>query len=149
MQIMFARSLAIAVSALLGVASGAYAADADNGKTVFKKCMACHRVGDGATNLVGPALTGVIGRKAGTFANFAYSATMKAAGDQGLVWDDASAAAYIQDPAAFLKKYLADKGKPELATDTPKMTFKLAKPDGTGDADSAADVVAYLKTFSK
>ena len=142
----------LAAAALLLIASAGVAmadGDAANGKSVFRKCMACHRIGDGAANLVGPVLTGVIGRKAGTFEGFNYSATMKNAGDQGLVWDEANITAYIQDPAAFLKKFLTDKGKADLMTDTPKMTFKLVKPDGTPDPDSVADVIAYLKTFSK
>jgi cytochrome c len=144
LELFMRMTFVTAAAILVGLASGAIAAgDADNGKNVFKKCMACHRIGDGATNLVGPALTGVVGRKAGTFEGFNYSTTMKNAGDQGLTWDEKSIGDYLPDPSAFLKKYLTDKGKPELASDTPKMTFKLADP---GDI---ADVIAYLKTFSK
>ena len=134
---------AAALLLVLGAGAAQADGDADNGKKVFHKCMACHRIGDGATNLVGPVLTGVVGRKAGTFADYAYSATMKAAGDQGLVWDDANITAYVQDPAGFIKKFLTDKGKPELIADKAKMTFKLP-----ADA-SADDLVAYLATFSK
>jgi len=35
------------------------------GAQVFKKCAACHKVGDGARNGVGPVLTGVVGAAAG------------------------------------------------------------------------------------
>ena len=138
-----------ALAVLAVTAAGALAADADNGKNLFKKCMACHRIGDGAANLVGPVLTGVVGRKAGTFEGFSYSTTMKNAGEQGLVWDEAAIAAYLPDPGEFLKKYLTDKGKPDLATGDAKMKFKLTKADGSPDPDSIADVIAYLQTFPK
>jgi cytochrome c len=138
------ESLFVGAVSMLAFCGPALAAgDADNGKNVFKKCMACHRIGEGAKNLVGPALTGVVGRKAGTAEGFNFSTTMKNAGDQGLVWSEDTIAAYVQDPSGFLKKYLTDKGHPDLYADTPKMTFKL-----TGDGD-IADVIAYLKTFSK
>jgi len=150
MQVMSMCRLSIAALLLLGATGMALAdGDADNGKNIFKKCMACHRIGDNATNLVGPALTGVVGRKAGTFAGFNYSTTMKNAGNDGLTWDDKTIAAYVQDPSGYLKKFLTDAGKPDDYADTPKMTFKLLKPDGTADPAAIADVIAYLKTFSK
>ena len=40
--------------------------DPDKGETVFKKCAACHQVGEGAKHRIGPHLNGVIGRTAGT-----------------------------------------------------------------------------------
>lgn len=43
----------------------AWAQDADAGKKVFAKCMACHDAEKGI-NKVGPTLTGVVGRTAGT-----------------------------------------------------------------------------------
>ena len=56
------------------------AQDAEAGKKVFAKCAACHMIGPGATNKVGPNLNGVISRKAGTEEGFAYSDAMKNAG---------------------------------------------------------------------
>ena len=66
-------------------AEDAAVGDATKGKSVFNQCMACHRIGPGAKSLVGPALTDVIGRKAGTFEGFSYSPLMKAASEAGLV----------------------------------------------------------------
>jgi cytochrome c len=117
--------------------------DAASGEQVFKKCMACHRVGDGAKNLVGPALTGVIGRQAGTVEGYSYSNLNKAAGENGLVWTEALILTYLEDPNAFLRKFLTDKGKADLAGGATKMTFKLA------DENERKDVIAYLKKFSK
>ena len=47
-------------------ASAALAQDAAAGKTAFNKCLACHAIGEDATNKVGPQLNGLDGRKSGT-----------------------------------------------------------------------------------
>ena len=134
--------LAALILCTTGLASALADGDAESGKAVFKKCMACHRIGEGAVNVVGPVLTGVVGRKAGTY-EFNYSTTMKNAGASGLVWDEKTIGSYLTGPADYLKKYLTDQGKPDLYADTPKMMFKLSDPT------QIADVIAYLKTFSK
>ena len=41
-------------------AAPAHAGDADKGAKVFNKCKACHMVGDGAKNRVGPQLNAVV-----------------------------------------------------------------------------------------
>jgi cytochrome c len=129
------------VFAGLGAAvSSANAQDATAGEAVFKKCRACHQVGAGAKAGVGPAQNGLIGRPAGTFEGFSYSALNKSAGEAGLVWTEANIFEYLADPNAFLKKFLTDKGKPDLATGSTKMVFKLA------DEQDRKDVIAYLKT---
>lgn len=122
-----------------GVAS---AQDATKGEQVFKQCMTCHRIGPDAKNLVGPALTGVIGRQSGTAPGFAYSPLNKAAGENGLVWTDDLIMQYLPDPNAFLKKFLTEKGKADLATGSTKMAFKLA------DEQQRKDVIAYINKFS-
>ena len=132
----------IAISAA-AVSSPAFAQDAAKGEQVFKQCMTCHRIGPDAKNLVGPALTGVIGRQSGTAPGFAYSALNKAAGENGLVWTDELIMAYLPDPNAFLKKFLTDKGKADLATGSTKMTFKLE------DEQKRKDVIAYINKFSE
>ena len=45
--------------------------DAAKGEQIFKQCMTCHRIGTDAKNMVGPVLTGVIGRQSGTAPSFA------------------------------------------------------------------------------
>ncbi|CAN0479848.1 unnamed protein product, partial [Phaeothamnion confervicola] len=77
--------LALIASTLVLPAGAASAQDATKGEQVFKQCMTCHRIGPDAKNLVGPALTGVIGRQSGTAPGFAYSTINKAAGENGLV----------------------------------------------------------------
>ncbi len=135
-----ASGLALAGLATLALAPSSHAQDAANGETVFKKCRACHQVGATAKNGVGPAQNGVVGRKAGTVEGFAYSDLNKAAGEAGLVWDEANIVEYLVDPNGFLKKFLIDKGQAAKAEGVTKMTYKLA------DEADRKDVVAYLKT---
>jgi cytochrome c len=134
----------IAIAAAGSLSSGAASAqDAAKGEQIFKQCMTCHRIGPEAKNLVGPVLTGVIGRQSGTAPGFTYSPLNKSAGEAGLVWSKDLIVEYLPDPNAFLKKFLTSKGKADLAVGTTKMTFKLA------DEQQRKDVVAYLATFSK
>ena len=139
------RTVLIATG-LLAISTGAGMAldggDAAKGEQVFKQCMTCHRIGPDAKNLVGPALTGVIGRQSGTAPGFTYSDLNKSAGEAGLVWTDDLIFEYLPDPSAFLKKFLTDKGKADQAVGTTKMTFKLA------NEQQRKDVIAYVKTFS-
>ena len=131
------NTLSIATAVICVIAPMAsLAQDAANGEQLFKKCAACHKVGDGAKNGIGPVLTDVIGRKAGTFEGYKFSKTLIAAGEQGLIWDTALVADYIADPRAFMRSYLDDRKA------KPKMTFKLKK-----EADRI-DVVAYLASLA-
>jgi len=124
------RTVLIATG-LLAISTGAGMAldggDAAKGEQVFKQCMTCHRIGPDAKNLVGPALTGVIGRQSGTAPGFTYSDLNKSAGEAGLVWTDDLIFEYLPDPNAFLKKFLTDKGKADQAAGTTKMAFKPEK----------------------
>ena len=90
----------MAVVAVAGMlASQAQAADAKNGATVFQRCAICHSNTKGAGAKIGPNLFGVVGRKAGTMADFPYSAAMKKA---GFVWTPEKLQAYIQHPQAVV-----------------------------------------------
>jgi cytochrome c len=101
----------------------AVAADADAGKTVFNKCKACHQTGAGAKNVVGPHLDGVVGRKAGSLSDFAYSEAMK---NSGLTWDEATLKEFLTNPRQKVKGT--------------KMVFA-----GIKNADELDNLVAYLK----
>jgi len=136
--------VAVVVTVLSGGAGLALdGGDPAKGEQVFKQCMTCHRIGPDAKNLVGPVLTGVIGRQSGTAPGFAYSDLNKHAGEAGLVWSEDLIFEYLSDPNAFLKKFLTDKGKADQATGSTKMVFKLA------GEQQRKDVIAYIKTFSE
>jgi cytochrome c len=136
------KVLTLVAAAFVVPGGAASAQDAAKGEQVFKQCMTCHRIGPDAKNLVGPVLTGVIGRQSGTAPGFAYSALNKSAGENGLVWSDDLIMQYLPDPNAFLKKFLTDKGKADLAVGSTKMAFKLA------DEQQRKDVIAYINKFS-
>ncbi len=126
------RKILTLVIALLVVAPQAYAAhsgDAEHGKTLFRKCKACHKIGEGAKNGVGPNLNLVFGRTAGSIEGFKYSKSMKRAGADGLVWTFETLDAYIENPKALVSKT--------------RMSFR-----GMPDHDDRDDIMAYLRLFS-
>ncbi|MCW5703003.1 MAG: cytochrome c family protein [Bradyrhizobium sp.] len=115
------------VIAATTAASGALAQDADAGKTAFNKCKACHDVGEGAKNKVGPELNGLDGRKSGTAAGYSYSDANK---NSGITWDKATFVEYIKDPKAKIPGT--------------KMVFAGIKKE-----DEANNLWAYLAKFDK
>ena len=89
-------------SALIVLAASAYASvalaqDAAAGKTSFNKCLACHAIGDGAKNKVGPELNGLDGRKSGSAPGYSYSDANK---NSGITWNKDVFLEYIKDPKA-------------------------------------------------
>ncbi len=120
---------AIAATALLG-ATMASAQDAENGAEVFKRCRACHDVGEKAKNKVGPILNGIIGRKAGTIDGFKYSDANLKAGADGWVWTEEKMMEYLLNPRAAMPGN--------------KMAFA-----GLKDEMDRKDLIAYLKKFPK
>jgi cytochrome c len=87
----------LTVIASMATASAALAQDAAAGKTSFNKCMACHSIGEGAKNKVGPVLNGLDGRKSGTVEGYSYSDANK---NSGITWNEAQFKDYIKDPKA-------------------------------------------------
>ena len=88
---------ALVVIVLSAQASTALAQDIAAGKTSFNKCMACHAIGEGAKNKVGPELNGLDGRKAGTAQDYTYSDSNK---NSGITWSETEFKEYIKDPKA-------------------------------------------------
>jgi len=73
------------------------------GEKVFKKCKACHQIGEGAKNKTGPLLTGIVGKAAGSIEGFKYSKALMAMTEDGLVWDEDNLSAFLAKPKAFMK----------------------------------------------
>lgn len=120
--------LAAVALATLGLTSTiASAQDVENGQSLFRQCRACHQIGANAKNLVGPQLTAIVGRKAGTVEGFNYSEANKAAGAKGLVWDDTQLMAYLENPLQFMPGT--------------KMAYA-----GLKDEADRKDIIAYLKS---
>ena len=84
-----------AAAAIPAEAEWAAAQDSAAGKASFAKCQACHAVGQGAKNKLGPDLNGLAGRKAGAAAGYQYSPALKNA---GFAWDQSSFSDFLQNP---------------------------------------------------
>lgn len=126
------KSLEIALAAGAALLFGVFNATAQDvaaGEKLFAKCRACHAVGEGAKNKVGPHLNDVLGRSAGTVEGYKYSPAMIKAGDAGLVWETDTLKSYLADPKGFVKGN--------------KMAFAGLKKD-----DEQANMIAYLATLS-
>ena len=130
------------LAALAAVAAGPALAqgDAAAGEKAFNQCLTCHVIVDDAGTVIagrnaktGPNLYGVVGRQAGTRADFTgYGEGMKEASAKGLTWDEEHFIQYVKDPTKFLKDYTGD------AKAKGKMTFKLKK------EEDAHNIWAYL-----
>ena len=119
--------LITAVLALSVVLAGRSLADGDpaNGAKLFKqKCGICHSA-EAGQNKVGSSLAGVLGRKAGTAANYSYSEAMR---NSGLTWDSATLDSYLTGPRAKVPGT--------------KMTFV-----GLPKESDRADVISFLSTL--
>ncbi|TRD15145.1 c-type cytochrome [Palleronia caenipelagi] len=73
------------------------------GEKVFKRCSACHAVGDGARNKSGPQLNGIIGRPVAALEDFRYSKVFTTLGEEGQVWDMDSLTEFLANPRAWAK----------------------------------------------
>ena len=95
---MYSRELsALIVLTITFATSAAPAQDVAAGKTVYNKCIACHAVGAGAKNKVGPELNELDGRKSGAAEGFKYSDANK---NSGITWSKQTFLDYIKDPKA-------------------------------------------------
>lgn len=132
----------------IGTAEEADAVDPEliaAGEKVFKKCKACHQVGDGAKNRSGPVLNGIVGRAAAGVEGFRYSNALKAKGEEGLVWDEASLAAFLADPKGYIKgTKMSFRGLKRRRTSLPSLPIsrvslrtRKAPPDYRRGRDSA------------
>ena len=124
------KTIGILLSGLMScmVATAALAQEAGDpaaGEKTFMKCKVCHQIGDNAKNMVGPALTGVVGRQAGSYPGYSYSEANK---NSGITWDEATLDVDLTNPKAKVPGT--------------KMIFP-----GLPNEKDRKDVIAYLKTF--
>jgi cytochrome c len=115
-----------ASSATVTLAAGS-AGDPVKGKTVFARCMACHKIDTSNASGLGPNLNRVIGRRAGTLPGFLYSPAMQGA---NRVWTEANLDAYLTAPAR--------------AVPGNRMVFA-----GLANAADRQNVIAYIKSASR
>lgn len=103
--------------------------DAERGAKVFRKCQACHAVGQEAQHKVGPQLNGLFGRRAGGLEDFQYSDGLRRAGQDGMIWDRAKLDIYLENPK-------------NLVSGT-NMRFR-----GLSDVQDRHDVIVFLRQYS-
>ncbi len=123
------RLLMIAGTALLAMTAHASAeGDPAKGEKIFKRCAACHAVGENAKNKVGPQLNGIVDAGWGRIEGFKYSNNLVELSD-GKVWDAATLDIYLTKP-----KDLIPKGKMAFA--------------GLRKEEDRANVIAYLAQYN-
>jgi cytochrome c len=94
--------------------------DAAAGQIAYQVCTSCHAIDE---NDVGPKHRGVVGRKAGSVADYKYSSALESS---GIVWTPAMIDRWLQGPQKLVPGN--------------KMYFSIP------DARERADIIAYLAT---
>lgn len=120
-----ADSLAVASVVAVGMLTSTQAlpathGNADRGKDVYTRCLACHAL---AYDRTGPRHCGLFGRQAGTVPGFNYSQAMK---DSKIVWNEHTLDIFLKDPMAAV----------------PGTAMGYA---GIKDDQERSDLIAYLK----
>jgi cytochrome c len=122
----FFRITTFVLTSILGATAHA-ASDATRGADIFQQnCSMCHSPEPGQ-NLVGPTLFSVVGRAAGSVADFSYSSAMKSS---GIIWTTDQLMAYLKAPRRYVPGV--------------KMMFA-----GLPDEKDRENVVAFLATRSR
>ena len=127
-------SLAIASVAIFfaaGAASAQEVGDPAAGEKVFNKCKACHAVGEGAKNKIGPELNGIVGDKPGADrGGYKFSKPFQDWSADKTSWNQELLSTWLADPRGTVKGT--------------KMAFA-----GIKKPDELTNVIAYLATFDE
>ncbi|EAU42305.1 cytochrome c [Fulvimarina pelagi HTCC2506] len=106
------------------------AGDPAAGESVFRRCQACHKVGEGASNGIGPELNGVMGDKPGAVEGYSFSSNYQDWAADKEEWT-----------AELMKGWLSD---PRGTVQGTKMAFA-----GLKNEDDLNNVIAYLASFGE
>ena len=101
-------------------------ANAEAGKGLVKKCIACHSLSQGEPHKIGPNLWNIYNASKGPKEGYKYSAALLAKGGN---WDDESLFNFMRKPKTYIKGT--------------KMSFV-----GFKKLADVGNIVAYLKTLS-
>ena len=109
---MVKRFFLISVLVFLGLNdSNSYADGHAKGKKVFKKCIACHNVAEGAKHKTGPNLWGIVGAKAGAQEGYKYSKWLTSS---NIIWDEESLAKWVSIKKVKAKHFGKDVKKSKM-----------------------------------
>ena len=103
--------------------------DPVKGEKMFQYCYSCHSVQPDETNLQGPNLHGIVGRRNASQEGFTYSPALRAFAQREERWSE-----------ALLDRYLA---APYKLVPKTSMAFP-----GIEAQDERADLIAYLRSTS-
>jgi cytochrome c len=103
-------------------------ADVAAGQAATAVCGACHNFSAAGTNMIGPGLYGVVGRKPASHPGYAYSSAMSAYGQKQPIWDYEHLFEYLKNPGQYVSGT--------------KMTFA-----GLHDEQARINIIAYLHTL--
>ena len=115
---------------------------ADGEEQFNRQCVACHVVRNEAGDILagrnaksGPNLYGLAGGPVGAQDGFRYGDSLLEVAETGMVWDEESFVAYVQDPTDWLRTTLDDRRARS------KMAYKVR------DAQQAADIYDYIESL--
>jgi cytochrome c len=103
-------------------------ADVAAGQAATAVCQACHNFSAAGTNVIGPGLWGVLGRKPGSHPGFSYSSGMEAFAQKQPIWDYEHIYEFIKNPGQYIPGT--------------KMTYT-----GMHDSQTRINIIAYLHTL--
>lgn len=111
----------------MGLWTGTAWAEGDpaRGEVLYRPCAACHMIGEGAVNRIGPHLNGLVGRRIGAVEGYDYSDPLITAGVDGDVWSEAVLDRFLESPRGYLPGT--------------SMVFRGVRRD-----DDRIDLIAYL-----
>jgi cytochrome c len=122
----WAGTVVVLAAAGAMAAPGAPPGDPARGEKIYQRCIGCHSLDRDRT---GPHHAGVFGRQVGGVGGFAYSQALRKAGAAGMVWDEKTLDAFLNDPRKFLPGTRMGYG-------------------GVKNDQERADLIAYLKAQS-
>ena len=104
--------------------------DVEHGRELWEfECAACHEMGQGAEDGIGPQLNRVFGRRAAAIDDFPYSESIARMGRDGLTWTFRTLDAYIENPYALVSG------------------TRMSYP-GLEDEGDRADLLAFMRLYS-
>lgn len=142
MKVTMIAAAAAALMAAPALADGHASGDAAAGEKAFRQCQSCHVVQNAAGDVLagraaktGPNLFGIAGATAGQVEGFKYSDGLVAAGEGGMVYDEATFVAYVQDPTGKIREATGD----DKARG--KMSFRVRK------EEDAVNLYAFIASL--
>ncbi|SMC34547.1 Cytochrome c2 [Fulvimarina manganoxydans] len=100
------------------------------GEKVFNRCKACHAVGEGAANKIGPELNGIVGEPIAQVEGYNFSQGLKDYAAEHPTWTVEELTAWLENPKAVVP--------------STKMSFP-----GLKSEEDIQNVIAYLAQFGE